>query len=87
MRLERLIGRPAETARELLARQRMRLGNAADMVTAHAPERLLRLGFALLRSGGRTLTSARGIRQGDEVEIRLPDGTLTATVTDTTYDR
>ncbi|MDE6828245.1 MAG: exodeoxyribonuclease VII large subunit, partial [Alistipes sp.] len=86
MRLERLIGRPAETARELLARQRMRLDNAADMVTSHAPERLLRLGFALLRSGGRTLTSARGIRQGDEVEIRLPDGTLTATVTDTTYD-
>lgn len=87
MRLERLIGRPAETARELLARQRMRLDNAADMVTSHAPERLLRLGFALLRSGGRTLTSARGIRKGDEVEIRLPDGTLTATVTDKTYDR
>ena len=87
MRLERLIGRPAETARELLARQRMRLDNAADMVTSHAPERLLRLGFALLRSGGRTLASARGIRQGDEVEIRLPDGTLTATVTDKTYDR
>jgi len=83
MRLARLSDRPAETARERLARERMRLDNAADIVAAHAPERLLQLGFALLRSGGRALTSVREVRRGDEVEIRLADGTLTATVNST----
>ncbi len=83
MRLARQEALPADAARELLARERMRLDNAADIIAAHAPERLLKLGFALLRSSGRTLVSANEVRRGDEVEIRLADGTLTATVNDT----
>lgn len=83
MRLARQEALPADAARELLARERMRLDNAADIIAAHAPDRLLKLGFALLRSGGRTLVSANEVRRGDEVEIRLADGTLTATVNDT----
>lgn len=84
MRLERLAGRPAETARELLARQRQRLANAADIATAHAPERLLKLGFALLHGSGGAITSAAQAKAGDEVEIRLADGALTATINTTT---
>ena len=83
MRLARQEALPADAARELLARERMRLDNAADIIAAHTPDRLLKLGFALLRSGGRTLVSANEVRRGDEVEIRLADGTLTATVNDT----
>ena len=84
MRLERLAGRPAETALELLARQRLRLRNAAEIAAAHAPERLLKLGFALLHGGGQAITSAAQAKAGDEVEIRLADGTLTATINTTT---
>lgn len=84
MRLIRLAERPAEAARDLLARQRIRVGNAAEIVAAHSPERLLKLGFALLRSGGRTVTAAAQAQAGDEVEIRLSDGILTATIQKTT---
>ena len=80
MRLIRLAALPAEAARERLARERVRMDNMAGIVAAHAPDRLLKLGFALLRSGDRALVAARDARRGDEVEIRLADGTLTATV-------
>ncbi|MDE7305595.1 MAG: exodeoxyribonuclease VII large subunit [Alistipes sp.] len=84
MRLGQHAARPADMARELLTRQRMRLGNAAEIIAAHSPERLLQLGFALLRSGGRAITSAAQAQAGDEVEIRLADGTLNATINHTT---
>ncbi|WP_296006890.1 exodeoxyribonuclease VII large subunit [uncultured Alistipes sp.] len=84
MRLAQQSGRPADVARELLAHQGLRLDNAAEIIAAHSPERLLQLGFALLRSGGRALTSAAQIQAGDEVEIRLADGSLNATINHTT---
>ena len=79
-RLDRLTPCPADLARAWLAQRRLRLDSAAEIVAAHTPERLLKLGFAMLRSGGRTIGSATQIDAGDEVEIRLSDGTLTATV-------
>lgn len=83
MRLAPLSDAPAAAVRERLARERMRLDRATDIVASHAPERLLKLGFALLHGGGRALTSVRDVRRGDEVEISLADGTLTATVNTT----
>ncbi|MDE6712038.1 MAG: exodeoxyribonuclease VII large subunit, partial [Alistipes sp.] len=84
VRLTRLAERPAEAVRDLLALQRIRVGSAAEIVAAHSPERLLKLGFALLRSGGRAVTAAAQAQAGDEVEIRLSDGILTATIQKTT---
>ncbi|MDE6046212.1 MAG: exodeoxyribonuclease VII large subunit, partial [Alistipes sp.] len=83
MRLAQLSDRPAEAARELLVCRRLQTDRAAEIVAAHAPERLLKLGFALLHGGGRPLVSATQARRGDEVEIRMADGLLTATITDT----
>ena len=83
MRLAQLSDRPAGAARELLACRRLQADRAAEIVAAHAPERLLKLGFALLHGGGRPLVSATQARRGDEVEIRMADGLLTATITDT----
>ena len=82
MRLERLVSRPAEAAREALANWRMRMDRAAEIVAAHAPERLLKLGFALLHQGGGPLTAAEQATCGEEVEIRLADGRLRATITE-----
>ncbi len=79
-RLDRLTPCPADLAREWLASRRMRLDSAAEIVAAHTPDRLLKLGFAMLRSGGRAIASARDVRPGDTIEMRLSDGTLTATV-------
>ena len=84
LRTEGLTGRPAEAAREWIARQKQRLNNAAEIAAAHAPERLLKLGFALLHGAGGAITSAAQAQPGDEVEIRLADGTITATINKTT---
>lgn len=84
LRLDALAGRPAEAAREWLVRQRLRLDKAAEIAAAHAPERLLKLGFALLHGSGGAITSAAQARPGDRVEIHLADGTLDATINKTT---
>ena len=80
---EQLPGRLRDAVRERLAHEGMYLASAEEVVAAHAPERLLKLGFALLRCGGRGVVSAGGVRPGDELGIELADGTITATVTDT----
>ena len=80
---EQLPGRLRDAVRERLAHEGMYLASAEEVVAAHAPERLLKLGFALLRCGGRGVVSAGGVRPGDKLGIELADGTITATVTDT----
>ncbi len=83
LHLARMESLPAEAARTLLAARRTYLERASEFIEAHRPERLLKLGFALLRAGDRTLVSVRGIRPGDTVAVRLADGTFTATVNTT----
>lgn len=84
-RLAQQTPRPGDLARELLAHRRARLDNAAEIIAAHAPERLLKLGLAMLRDGGgRTIVSARDVGPGDTVEMLLADGILTATINETT---
>ena len=72
LRLEHFTGLLPDAARDFLARQGVRLGNAA--------ERILRLGFAVLRAGGRAVTSAGSVAEGEQVEIEVSDGKIDATV-------
>jgi exonuclease VII large subunit len=44
------------------------------------PERQLRLGYSLVRAGGKIVKSVKGISQGDKIEIKLGDGSLESTV-------
>ncbi len=80
LRLEHLAALLPDTARDCLARQRTRLDNAAELIAGRSPERILRLGFAVLRAGGRAVASAAGVAKGDRVEIEVADGTIDATV-------
>ena len=80
---EQLPGRLRDAVRERLGHEGMYLASAEEVVAAHTPERLLKLGFALLCCGGRGVVSAGGVRPGDKLGIELADGTITATVTDT----
>lgn len=68
--------------RGFMERRGARLAAAADLVAARSPERILRLGFAVVRSGGTARTSVRGVNPGDLLEVELADGRLTATVRD-----
>ena len=57
----------------LIERQRSFLRMAAEVTEARAPERILNLGFAVVRCDGRAITSAEGL-SGREVEIELAKG-------------
>ena len=85
--LDRLAPLPVAAARELLARSLMRLDHAREVVAAHDPERLVKLGFALVHSGDRILTRAADAQPGNELEIRFADGTIKAKVQITTLCR
>ena len=67
-------------ARSLIAREKQRLDAAADTAEARSPERLLRLGFAVLRSAERSLRSVSQLSEGDTIQIEMADGNATAEI-------
>ena len=62
-----------------MERQKAFLNMASEIVKARSPEKILRLGFAVVRCDGRAVTSAEGL-SGKEVDIQLATGNITATV-------
>ena len=77
-----------EMSREVMAaaveraveRQKLKLNMAQQIVEAHSPQQILRLGFAVVRSGGRALLSADDAKVGEQVTIELCNGELSAEV-------
>ena len=68
----------SEVAR-FIERRAMFLQVAESSVEARAPEKILRLGFAVVRCDGRAVTSAEGLK-GREVDIQLAEGYIKAEV-------
>lgn len=62
-----------------MERQKAFLNMASEIVKARSPEKILKLGFAVVRCDGRAVTSAEGL-SGKEVDIQLATGNITATV-------
>lgn len=67
-------------ARQIIAREHQRLDAAADTAEARSPQRLLRLGFALLNKAERSLRSVEDIAEGDTITITMADGSATAEI-------
>lgn len=80
LRLEHHAALLPDAARDFLARQNVRLGNAAELIAGRSPERILRLGFAVVRTGGKAVTSAREVGTGENIEIEVSDGQIEAIV-------
>ena len=80
LRLEHFTGLLPDAARDFLARQTTRLENAAELIAGRSPERILRLGFAVVRSGGKAVTSVAAVAAGERIEIEVSDGKIDATV-------
>lgn len=80
MGLDRLAERLPLAVYELLERRKRELDTAAAWVTGYLPERILRLGFAVVRKEGRACVSAEQVRAGDRLSIEWIDGRLSATV-------
>ena len=62
-----------------IERKQMFLTMAEGLVESRAPEKILQLGFAIVRCDGHAVTKAEGLA-GREVEIELADGKLKAEV-------
>ncbi len=73
-RLGQIERRLPELVAEFLRRRSDRLAAAEEVVFAHAPERVMRLGFSVVRAGGRALCSVDAVEAGDALEIELADG-------------
>ena len=80
MGLDRLAERLPLAVYELLERRKRELDTAAAWVMGYLPERILRLGFAVVRKEGRACVSAEQVRAGDRLSIEWIDGRLSATV-------
>ena len=66
------------SVRELLERQKTKLDAAAKWMTGYAPERILRLGFAVVRKEGRACRSTAEIQAGDRLTVELANGRFEA---------
>lgn len=80
MALEQMRENLAASAGNFLARQASRLGNAAELVAGRSPERILRLGFAIVRTDGKAVFSAAQVGKGDTLDIEVADGRIEGTV-------
>ncbi len=81
--IEELARRLQKGATTLLNNRRLRLAALEELVAAHSPERLLKLGFATLRSQRGAVVSAAQVTAGETLEITMRDGTIFTQVTDT----
>lgn len=66
----------------LVVRGKDELENRRQLLQALNPEAILRRGYAIVRSQGRTLRSTRRLKSGAIVEVRLADGRFRASVTE-----
>ena len=76
--LDHQTDRLPEAVREFLAQRAARLDTAAELAESRSPQRILRLGFALVRCGGKTVRSAAAVGPGDRLDIELADGSIRA---------
>ncbi len=80
LRLEHLAEGLPMAVRGLLERRKKEMDAAAEWVAGYAPERILRLGFAVVRKEGRACVSAGQVRAGDRLSVEWIDGRRSVTV-------
>ena len=65
-------------AEVFLKQQRQRLEALGEVVASRSPHEILRMGFAVVRSQGRAVVSARAVRPGQPLTIEVADGQFSA---------
>lgn len=80
LRLDHLAELLPDAARRLLLDRRTRLDHAAELIAGRAPERILRLGFAIVRNASGAVATASGVEPGERIAIEAADGEIHATV-------
>lgn len=81
LQLERASMRLSHSTERTLTSSQNHLATIEARVSAASPERILSLGFALVRSGGKVVSDTAQLAQGDTIEIRLAKGSAEAIIT------
>lgn len=81
MRLDNTEERLLSDTRQRLTEERRRLATADDIIASHSPEKILRLGFAIVRNSSGVAVNATNTSEGDIVNIELKDGMIESKVT------
>ncbi len=83
LQLELLSNNLAQECSAFFDRQRRSLNHTQEVVDSHSPERVLRLGFSILRAlnNNKVVTSKEELSSGDDIEIIVNDGVIGAKVT------
>ena len=63
-----------------LRQQRQRLDTTGELVESRSPRHILRMGFAVVRSGERAVTSIRQVKAGERLTVEVADGRFSAEV-------
>jgi len=79
-RVDELAMRLPEALRRRLENLGLRLGAAAGRLDAISPLNVLARGYAIATSKGKVLTSARQVKRGDPVTVRLSEGEINCEV-------
>ncbi len=82
IRLERLSQELMLRCEERIVRERARQEHFATLVESFSPQRLLEVGFAVVRQGGVVRGSVGDLASGDTITIELVDGEIEAQITD-----
>lgn len=81
LQLERASMRLSHSTERALSNAQSHLATIEARVEAASPERILSLGFAMVRSGGKVVSDTAQLAQGDTIEIRLAKGSAEAIIT------
>ncbi|MBP3456082.1 MAG: exodeoxyribonuclease VII large subunit [Alistipes sp.] len=80
-RLDSMAERLRDYTLQLLTARRRRLQAAEEITRSRSVDNILRLGFSVVRIGGKAVASAGAICPGTRLDIELSDGRLQAEVT------
>ena len=69
-----------QAVESFLRQQRQRLDTTGELVESRSPRHILRMGFAVVRSGGRAVTSVRQVAAGERLTVEIADGRFSAEV-------
>ena len=78
--IENLERRLRDDTRSYIENNFMRLDNAHSIVESNSPQRIMQLGFAIIRGDDGIVMSAKDIKKGDLMKIELRDGVVTTEV-------
>ncbi|WP_409049081.1 hypothetical protein [Alistipes sp. AF48-12] len=79
-RLDNLSAMLRHRSREYVASRTKALSLLGDLAATRDPDRILDMGFAVVRSGGNIVTDPVGLQAGDSVEIVMKRRTIEAEI-------